>query len=113
LSLFKKDIKVWIDENGNLIFSKLVIDNIVISKIQCVLQKEGILLIADIMPFKKKTYYCRGYGSMMMYELLKYSYQNQIYTIMGNLSLVDSNHKERLDGFYKKHGFEVIEYAHP
>ena len=42
-----------------------------------------------------------------------YACQNEIHTIIGNLSVVDKEHKERLHAFYKKHGFEVIEYDIP
>ena len=49
----------------------------------------------------------------MMAELLKYASQIGIHTICGNLSLVDSDHKGRLHAFYKKHGFEIIQYDTP
>ena len=49
----------------------------------------------------------------MMAELLKYASQIGVHTIRGNLSLVDIGHKNRLHAFYKKHGFEVIEYNTP
>ena len=111
--LFKKDIKVWVETIGNIVFSKISINGSVISKIQCVLQEEGILLIGDITPFKKKSYYCKGYGSLMMDELLKYAYENKITKIIGNLSLVDINNKDRLKAFYEKNGFKVIEYDSP
>lgn len=102
MGLFKKILKVWIETNGNIILSKVSINGNTISKIQCVLQKDGTLLIGDITPFKKNSYYCKGYGSMMIDELLKYSYRNEIHTIIGNLSLVDIKHKDRLHAFYKK-----------
>ena len=47
----------------------------------------------------------------MMSELLKYAAQIGIHTIRGNLSLVDSDHKSRLHAFYKKHGFDIIQYV--
>lgn len=113
IGLFKKPLKVWIDTNENLIFSKLAINGIIISKIQCILQNDGVFLIGDIMPFNKKRHYRKGYGCMMMDELLRHSRQNEIHTITGNLSLVDKDHKDRLHAFYKKHGFEVIVYDAP
>ncbi len=112
-NLFRKTIKVWVETTGDLIYSKISIDGRVISKIKCVLQKDGILLIGDITPFKKNSYYCKGYGSLMMDELLKYAYENQITKIIGNLSLVDMNNKNRLKAFYEKNGFSVIEYDSP
>lgn len=110
INFFKKTIKVWIEPIDNLIFSKISINDKEISRIQCVLQEDGILLIGDIVPFKKNSYYCKGYGSLMMDELLKYACENNINKIVGNLSLVDRNHKERLKAFYEKNGFTVIEY---
>lgn len=96
-----------------MVISKIAINDIVISKIKCVLQRDGTLLIGDIMPYKNKRHYCKGYGSMMMDELLKYAYKNEIHTIIGNLSIVDKEHKERLHAFYIKHGFKVTEYEIP
>ncbi|WP_177213542.1 GNAT family N-acetyltransferase [Proteiniclasticum ruminis] len=112
-NLFRKTIKVWVETTGDSIYSKISIDDRVVSKIQCVLQEEGILLIGDITPFIKKSYRCKGYGSLMMDELFKYAYENEINKIVGNLSLVDSDHKERLKAFYEKNGFRVIEYELP
>ncbi len=114
INLFKKKtIKVWIETIGDLIFSKISINGKVISKIKCVLQKDGILLIGDITPFKKNSNYCKGYGSLMMDEFLKYAYKNEIKKIVGNLSLVDIDNKDRLKAFYEKNGFRVIEYDSP
>lgn len=113
LILLKKTIKVWIDTFETSIFSKLAVNGTPISRIQCELQPDGTLLIGDILPFRRKRDYCKGYGSIMMAELLKYASQIGVHTIRGNLSLVDIGHKNRLHAFYKKHGFEVIEYNTP
>lgn len=110
---FKKSIKVWIDTDETQIFSKLAVNGSEISRIQCIMQPEGTLLIGDILPFRKKKDYCKGYGSLMMAELLKYASQIGIHIIRGNLSLVDSDHKSRLHAFYKKHGFDIIQYVSP
>jgi len=113
INLFKKTIKVWVETIGDLIFSKISINGREISRIQCVLLEEGILFIGDIKPFEKNSYYCKGYGSLMMDELLKYAYENQITKIIGNLSLTDMDNKDRLKAFYEKNGFKVIEYDSP
>lgn len=111
--LFKKIIKVWIDYYDSLVLIKLAINDVPVSKMQCIEYPDGSLLIGDIDPFKRKRDYGKEYGSMMMDELLKYCSQNGIHTIRGNLSIVDSDHKERLHAFYIKHGFEIIQYITP
>jgi hypothetical protein len=113
LALFKKTIKVCIDNCENQIFCKIYVNGKPISRMQCVLETDGVLLIGDILPFEKKRDYCKGYASLMMAELLKYSSQIGVHTIHGKLSLVDNNHKGRLHAFYKKHGFEIVEYNTP
>jgi len=110
---FKKLIKVWIDSYESLVLIKLTINGVQISKMQCIKYPDGSLLIGDIDPFKRKRDYGKGYGSMMMDELLKYAFQNGVHTIRGNLSIVDSDHKERLHAFYRKHGFEIVQYSTP
>jgi len=109
----KKEIKVWIDSYENLIYVKISINGIQISRMQCIKHSDGSLLIGDITPFKRKRDYGKGYGSMIMDELFKYAYQNDIHIITGNLSIVDSDHKERLHAYYRKHGFEILEYNEP
>lgn len=110
---FKKLIKILIDSYESLVLISLAINGVQISKIQCIKYPDGSLLIGDIEPFKKKRYYGKGYSSMMMNELLKYAFQNGVHTIRGNLSIVDSDHKERLHAFYRKHGFEIVQYSTP
>lgn len=46
----------------------------------------------------------------MMEKLLKYTKENNIKTIYGNLSLNDIDYKDRLLHFYKKFGFDVEIY---
>lgn len=113
ISLFRKPIKVWIEVSGSVVFCKFSISGKVISKMKCVLDKNGTLLIGDITPFKKKSHYCKGYGSIMMDKLLAYAYEKKIHTISGNLSSVDNDNKDRLHAFYIKNGFEVIQYDVP
>jgi GNAT superfamily N-acetyltransferase len=111
--LLRNSIKVWIDSYESLVFVKLSVNGLQISKIQSIKYPDGTLLIGDIDPYKRKKDYGKGYGSIMMDELLKYAFQNGIHTIRGNLSIVDSDHKERLHAFYRKHGFEIIQYSSP
>lgn len=113
MSIFKKSVYVWIESYESLVFIKLSINGVQISRMQCVKYPDGSILIGDIDPFRRKRDYGKGYGSMMMEELLKYSHKNGVHTITGNLSIVDSDHKERLHAFYRKHGFEVIQYSTP
>lgn len=113
MGVFKKKIKVWIDSDDFFVSSKLAINGVQISKIQCIMYPDGTLLISDIDPYKRKRDYGKGYGSMMMDKLIKYSFQNGVHTIKGNLSNVDINHKERLHSFYRKHGFKIIPYSTP
>lgn len=110
---FRKIINVSLDSYENFIFIKLAINGIQISKMQCIKNADSSILIGDIEPFKRKRDYGKGYGSMMMDELLKYAFQNNVHTIRGNLSIVDSDHKERLHAFYRKHGFEILQYITP
>lgn len=50
----------------------------------------------------------RGYGSILLDSLTKFAIDNSINTITGWISYADKNHFEKLDYFYKKHGFNVI-----
>lgn len=111
--MFRKTINVWIDTYGEQVFSNLVVNGVQISRIQCILQPDGTLFIGDILPYRKKNDYHKGYGTLMMAELLRYSSQIGVNTIRGKLSSVDYNHKNRLHMFYKKHGFEIVEYDAP
>ena len=111
--LFRKDFKVFTNSYESLIVVKLVINGRLFSKINCVMQPDGVLLIGDIPPFEKNRDYGKGYGSMMMSELIRHATEIGVHTIHGNLSLIDSDHKNRLHAFYKKHGFEIIEYENP
>ena len=113
MNIFAKNIEVCIDKSDNFIALKLFINDNMISKMHCLLQDEETLLICDIMPFKNKGHYCKGYGSIMITKLFEYCLHNKITKVLGNLSIVDADHKDRLHGFYKKNGFEIIEYEKP
>ena len=78
-----------------------------ISSMKCVVEEKAIL-IGDIEPFRNHKDFNKGYGTMMMNELLSYAKQNNINEVYGYLSDVD--HKERLLHFYTKFGFEIKLY---
>lgn len=48
----------------------------------------------------------RGYGSIMMEGLMKLVHEMQIRFITGWISAVDWDHIDRLEHFYRKHGFD-------
>lgn len=50
----------------------------------------------------------RGYGSILLDSLINFAKDNSINTISGWISYADKNHFDKLDYFYKKHGFNVI-----
>jgi GNAT superfamily N-acetyltransferase len=50
----------------------------------------------------------RGYGSILLNSLINFAIENSINTISGWISYADKNHFDKLDYFYKKHGFDVI-----
>ena len=80
-----------------------------ISSMKCVVEEKAIL-IGDIEPFRNHKDFNKGYGTMMMNELLSYAKQNNINEVYGYLSAVDIDHKERLLHFYTKFGFEIKLY---
>ena len=57
-------------------------------------------------------YINKGYGSILLSNLIKYAKQNKYRKIVGFLSDADiipedKNHKERQISFYKKFGFNI------
>lgn len=74
----------------------------------CTIMSEDMIFIGDIRHYSDKDY-CKGYGSLMMQELIAYAKENGYKIICGNLSKVDLDHKERLHHFYEKFGFEITE----
>lgn len=50
----------------------------------------------------------RGYGSILLQSLINFSIENSVNTIIGWISQTDKNHFDKLDYFYKKHGFNVV-----
>lgn len=75
-----------------------------------------------IVNFQAKNYYInKGFGSLIMNELIRYSKSLDVYYISGDLSSVDigendndfskKENRERLYHFYSKFGFEIYDEA--
>lgn len=79
---------------------------------KCVIQEDGTILIGDIIHTNSKNYN-HGYGSLMMEQLISYATEHGYSLICGNLSTVDSDHKERIHHFYEKFGFVITEHSEP
>ncbi|MBV7276458.1 hypothetical protein I6U48_26615 [Clostridium sp. PL3] len=66
-----------------------------------------ILKIADIIVAEKNI----GNGSILMKYLFQYANKNEnIKKVIGTMSEIDKDHFDRLEHFYKKHGFKVVFY---
>ena len=112
-SFFKKEpdkVSVNIERYEQLLMVRLYVNDRSRAKIQCVIESEDTILIGDIQHSKENTDYNKGYGSRMMKALLDYAKEQHFSILCGNLSVVDLDHKERLHHFYKKFGFDIIEY---
>lgn len=102
----KKVIKTKVCVNEPVIQIYVVCNRKKLGKITCIIdEKFRVITISDI-ECKRNN---RGYGSVMMKELIEYSKKNEYTQINGWLSKVDYNHKERLYHFYQKFGFEIIQ----
>lgn len=74
-----------------------------ISKLIAILYEDKIS-ISDIKCYKNN----KGYGSILMSELIKYARSINIKFIDGWLAEIDvSDHRDRLIKFYEKFGFEI------
>ena len=82
----------------------------------------GYLESIFIIDFMAKPFYInKGYGSLIMSELIRYSKSLDVYYISGNLSSVDigendsdlskKKNRERVYHFYSKFGFEISDKA--
>lgn len=104
------DKKVEVEEIIPLILFTIFVNNRPIYKMNCVLDDENRIMIGDIVPVNSQSIFRqenRGYGSLLMEELLLYAEDNKIKELYGNLATVDIDHKDRLIHYYKKYGFEV------
>ena len=64
------------------------------------------MLIGDI----KSNVENRGYGSLVLKNIIKQAKEIGVKEVVGNLSKIDSNHFDKLEYFYSKHGFDVSFY---
>lgn len=93
------------------------------NSMRCALNQEsktihiGDICIRDdrsLEPWNHTKFVNKGYGTLMMSELLKFAKENNYEKIIGNISDVDNNtewdphHRERLIHFYKKFGFKIL-----
>ncbi|MFS0864767.1 GNAT family N-acetyltransferase [Sediminibacillus sp. JSM 1682029] len=67
---------------------------------------EDTIEIGDIEVFGENE--GRGYGSILLHSLIYFAIENSVNTISGWISHTDKDHFDKLDYFYKKHGFDVI-----
>lgn len=102
--LSKKNIDTIIYENFPTLKIDVYKNKKSMGKIICEINKKSkSIKICDIYSDKKN----RGYGSIMMQNLIEYGKKNDFIYIDGWLSRVDYGHKERLLHFYQKFGFKV------
>ena len=83
-------------------------------------KKENKIMIGDILVTvnfdnqKYKRYINKGYGTLLMNQLLLFARQNNYEQIVGNLGIADENseydpdHRDRQIHFYKKFGFNIL-----
>ena len=106
--LFKIDIAI-----GNMVFQNVM---------KCIVDADTkTILIGDIYVGTESSsletylpYVNKGYGTLLMNELLRFAKENNCKIIKGELSEVDSNtpydptHRQRQIHFYKKFGFKIL-----
>lgn len=69
-------------------------------------KSEDLIEIGDIEVFGENE--GRGYGTILLQSLINFAIENSVHTISGWISHTDKEHFDKLDYFYKKHGFDVI-----
>ncbi len=109
--LFRKNEEVILSVIENLIDIRIRVGKHTSYIMRCVIQNEDTILIGDISSSLGMSgkYENKGYGSKLMQRLIVYATENGYKEIYGNLAEVDMEHCERLEHFYKKFGFEIIE----
>ena len=103
---------VEIIPNEKVILVRLTENSVQRSCMRCVWVKDNEILIGDITHTNEKDIN-KGYGSKMMALFLSFAREHGCRFVYGNLSENDRDHKERLDHFYSKFGFNIIEYPNP
>ena len=69
-------------------------------------KNENIVCIGDIESKRGN----KGYGSKVLRSLIKICQQLKVQAITGEISGVDSDHLDKLEHFYEKHGFKLTMY---
>ena len=108
---FRKNEEVILTVIENLIDIRIRVGKRTSYIMRCVIQNEKTILIGDISSSLGRTgkYENKGYGSKLMQRLIDYATENDYKEIYGNLAEVDMGHWDRLEHYYKKFGFEIIE----
>ena len=110
MSLFQKHTKpdIIVRETDSSLQIHLCVNDEPKAKMACVIKSDNSILIGDIS--NESGAYCKGYGSLLMNELISYARRNGHTYLFGNLSVVDMDHADRLHHFYEKFGFTVTIY---
>lgn len=102
---FKKKVNVIVSIEGQLLAIDAIKGSKAVGRMLCIIHKESNSITISDIDCKRNN---NGYGSLMIQQLVEYSYQNNMSYIDGWLSDVDYEHKERLYHFYRKFGFEIV-----
>ncbi|WP_072299576.1 GNAT family N-acetyltransferase [Ruminococcus flavefaciens] len=103
------EFEVVIEQEDYYLSIKAINNGKRLAFITCVIEDDNRIMIGDIRHAQSK-YFNHSIGSAMMKKLIEYAENNDYRELYGNLSVVDSDHKNRLHHFYNKFGFEIIEY---
>jgi hypothetical protein len=96
-----------VKESQSIVLSLHTIRKGLGSKIMSVYDfKKNIIFIGDI----SSEIEDKGYGSILMVSIIKIAKILKADAITGNLAETDSKHFDKLEHFYKKHGF-IVEFS--
>lgn len=111
---FKRQEEIIFSVIDNLIVVRLGVGKQVRYIMKCVIENKDCIFIGDISPAFARVgrYENRGYGTKMMQYLIDYAVENNFKEIYGNLAEIDFEHRDRLEHFYKKLGFNIITIHH-
>lgn len=110
IMIYRNNLNNMEEKYGTFLIELKVITSIGILKDRvCMVaeySKKEIIEIHEIQVFGKNQH--RGYGSVLLTALIDIAVENSIKEISGWISYVDEDHFDKLDYFYKKHGFSVF-----